>query len=616
MQRINPESCKYSGMVCPFCMLFAQKRTWALCIGIVLTLCVSAGMAAPVVCDTDEGQDRVLIIHSYGPDMDWVGSVTEGIQRVFPADDPCTIFYSEYMDGKIVSDDVHYANLAGVYRHKYASVPPDLILVSDDDAYSFIQAYGDDLFPGVPVVFFGVSGYDSAHLEEGPQMTGIVEKTRVGPTLDLIVTLQPEVREIYVVNDAGTTTGKIFADELDAWVTEQGNMTVVRAPGETRMTALCRDLQHLTPGDAVLLMDFNRDCDGRTYSDREIADIVSEWSPAPVYGVSDTFIGHGVVGGVVSPTVDQAEYAARMGAEVLNGTPVGDIPVSGPPEAQAVVDYGEMQGHSLPFSLLPEGSHVVNMPEEGIVLPQWLVATLLVVAGSLLVLVVVLVGSNRRIRAARHELDASNRKLKTLFSITRHDINNQVMVASGYLEILSDDFTQEDLQGYITHIRKSLNNIEHQIAFAREYEKAGVSDPVWQNPGEVAAHAGFHQHGISVDVAEGDVEVYADPMLEKVFANLFENAVRHGEHVTRVQVTSLSRGDEQVIVVKDDGVGVPDEKKGLIFERGYGANTGYGLFLASDILAVTGLSISETGTYGSGARFEITVPKGRWRTSR
>lgn len=603
-------------MVCPFCSFFLKKRTWVLFIGIFLMACVSAGSAASTPCDVRDDSSHILIIHSYGPDMDLVEAVKDGLFRVFPEDDPDVVFFSEYMDSKIVSDTEHYENLAEVYRHKYASTPIDLIFVSDDDAYTFIRTYGDEIFPGVPVVFFGVSGYDPAHCEDMPNMTGVVEKTRVGPTVDLIRTLQPGVQKIYVVNNPETTTGWFFAAELAVKAETYNGTPAFCSSGELGLDALCQELQNCTPACAVLLMDFNRDSEGRIYSDREIAEIVSAWSPVPVYGISDTFIGHGVVGGAVSGTTVQAESAARMGADILNGTPVGDIPVSGPPEAQVIVDYGEMQGHALPLSLLPEGSIVVNTPDEGIVLPEWLVATLFVVAGSLLVLVVVLVNSNRRIRAARHELDASNHKLKTLFSITRHDINNQVMVASGYLEILSDDVTEEELRGYIARIRTSLNNIEHQIAFAREYEKAGVSDPVWQNIGEVAAHAGAHQHGISVDVADGDIEVFADPMLGKVFANLFENAVRHGEHVTRVQVTSLSRGDDRVIVVEDDGVGVPDQKKGLIFERGYGANTGYGLFLATDILAVTGLSIAETGTFGSGARFEITVPKGRWRMLR
>jgi signal transduction histidine kinase len=50
-----------------------------------------------------------------------------------------------------------------------------------------------------------------------------------------------------------------------------------------------------------------------------------------------------------------------------------------------------------------------------------------------------------------------------------------------------------------------------------------------------------------------------------------------------------------------------------IFERGYGKNTGLGLFLSREILAITGITITENGVPGKGARFEITVPKGAYR---
>ncbi|MBW2674294.1 MAG: ATP-binding protein, partial [Deltaproteobacteria bacterium] len=70
-----------------------------------------------------------------------------------------------------------------------------------------------------------------------------------------------------------------------------------------------------------------------------------------------------------------------------------------------------------------------------------------------------------------------------------------------------------------------------------------------------------------------------------------------------------------VIAVEDDGVGVPAEIKEKIFERGVGSNTGYGLFLVQEILAITGISIRETGKEGTSARFEIIVPPGGWRMS-
>jgi signal transduction histidine kinase len=71
-----------------------------------------------------------------------------------------------------------------------------------------------------------------------------------------------------------------------------------------------------------------------------------------------------------------------------------------------------------------------------------------------------------------------------------------------------------------------------------------------------------------------------------------------------------------VIVFEDDGVGVRNEDKQRIFEYGYGSHTGVGLSLSRDILLMTGIRIAETGTAGKGARFEISVPPGAWRSVR
>ena len=50
-----------------------------------------------------------------------------------------------------------------------------------------------------------------------------------------------------------------------------------------------------------------------------------------------------------------------------------------------------------------------------------------------------------------------------------------------------------------------------------------------------------------------------------------------------------------------------------LFKRGYGKNTGFGLFLIREILSITGITIDENGEPGKGARFEITVPNGTYR---
>ncbi len=50
---------------------------------------------------------------------------------------------------------------------------------------------------------------------------------------------------------------------------------------------------------------------------------------------------------------------------------------------------------------------------------------------------------------------------------------------------------------------------------------------------------------------------------------------------------------DRIIVCEDDGDGIPDDKKEMIFEKNFGKNTGLGLFLAREILSITGITIQE-----------------------
>jgi signal transduction histidine kinase len=110
-------------------------------------------------------------------------------------------------------------------------------------------------------------------------------------------------------------------------------------------------------------------------------------------------------------------------------------------------------------------------------------------------------------------------------------------------------------------------------------------------------------------------EVFADPLIARVFYNLMDNAVRYCGNITLIRFLSEVQNGDWIIICEDDGAGVPVKDKELIFRRDYGKNTGMDLFLAREILAITGITICETGEPGTGARFEMTVPKGMWRTT-
>ena len=220
-------------------------------------------------------------------------------------------------------------------------------------------------------------------------------------------------------------------------------------------------------------------------------------------------------------------------------------------------------------------------------------------------------------KRAEDALRLSNKKLNLLSSITRHDINNQLMIVNGFLECLHEDIRDPAYEKHFTRIADASDRIATLIRFTKEYEQIGVNAPVWQDCRAIADTATQHAPPGQVTVKNdlpADTEMYADPLLVKVCSNLIDNAVRHGGKVTTIRFSAGKRHGMHVVVCEDDGDGVPAEEKEKIFDRGFGKHTGFGLTLAREILDITGITIKECGEPGKGARFEMTVPKGMWRT--
>jgi signal transduction histidine kinase len=227
-----------------------------------------------------------------------------------------------------------------------------------------------------------------------------------------------------------------------------------------------------------------------------------------------------------------------------------------------------------------------------------------------------LIELNVQLEYSQKAFETANKKLNLLSSITRHDIKNQLVALIGFIELSKENVSESELKHFIAVEETASQNILRQIEFTKNYEEIGIHAPQWQD-------IGMRLHALQSLMPPGDIEmsvsiegleIFADPLLEKVFENLIDNSRRHGVRVRHVSFSSLQYGKgDLAIVYEDDGAGVRDTDKERIFEKGFGKNTGLGLFLSREILSITGLSMKESGFYGKGVRFEILVPKGKFR---
>ena len=214
-------------------------------------------------------------------------------------------------------------------------------------------------------------------------------------------------------------------------------------------------------------------------------------------------------------------------------------------------------------------------------------------------------------------LALAGKKLHLLSRITRHDINNQLMALNTYLQLSKDAVDNPaELKGLFDKEQEIADAIASQISFTGDYENIGVKAPVWQNVHDIFRNviARLPMRDIRVDLENSDLELFADPLLEKVFYNLTDNALRYGgERMTVIRVTTRNDKGTLVIAVEDDGKGVSIGDKKQLFNKGFGRHTGLGLFLSREILLLTGITITENGEPGRGARFEISVQIGGYR---
>ena len=212
-------------------------------------------------------------------------------------------------------------------------------------------------------------------------------------------------------------------------------------------------------------------------------------------------------------------------------------------------------------------------------------------------------------------LEQVTKKLALLNYITFNSIKNAIFTLRGYLSLGKIHTTDNTLRQYLESAEESVGRIEESLKFAKQYQDLGMKTPQWQNVYQSfilgISHLDFSS--IHRNIKLDNIEIYADPLLERVFFTLASNVLNHAVTGNEITLSYKVEDDGLHLFFQDNGVGIPGENKEKIFERGYGHQQGMELFLVREILGITSITIREIGKPGSGACFEILVPKLAYR---
>ena len=365
---------------------------------LVFIILLLAGTAAQAL-DSQETPRQVLVIHSYHLGYKWTDDITQGITAALQEEGKAVQIRYEYMDTKRVADSAYFDLLYATYQYKYRNAKFDVIIATDNDAFDFLKANRETLFPATPVIFCGVNYLAPSQLEGEKLITGVNETADIKATLDLALRLHPATRQIVVINDT-TTTGRIVHREVESLVPAYQDRIKFLFLEDLEMPEILERVQKLGPESLVFYGLFFQDKAGRFYESNEGIALIVANCPVPIYGAWDFHLGYGLVGGMLTSGFNQGEMAGQMALRVLHGEKIETIPVVMKSPNRYMFDDRQLQRFNIATSALPAGSIIINQPSFLYAVPRPLFwGAIAALAASVLIISLLLYNTTIRRRA-------------------------------------------------------------------------------------------------------------------------------------------------------------------------------------------------------------------------
>ena len=312
-----------------------------------------------IINDTYSGKKQVLVLNSYYSGMTWTDSVITGIKSILNKNTTIDTYY-EFMDTKQNTGPEYIQKLYEIYKYKFKNKHFDAIIISDDDAYNFFLKYGREIFPNIPTVFCGVNYFQDSDLTDNPSITGVVELIDIQKTIEIALKLQPQIRNIVIINDR-SATGEANKRLLNDITLKFPFINFIFYE-DMNMSELQDRVAKLSDDTIILLMSFNKDKSNNIFSYEESIRIIAEKASVPIYSVWDFYMERGIVGGMLSSGYYQGETAASILLRIFNGEKPQDIPVVKQSPNKYMFDYNYLTKYNIDQALLPAGSIILNKP--------------------------------------------------------------------------------------------------------------------------------------------------------------------------------------------------------------------------------------------------------------
>jgi signal transduction histidine kinase len=493
-------------------------------------------------------------------------------------------FFSESLDLISYPGRLSPPEMRESLARKYGDRRLTAVVAIGPDTIRFLSNYSDTLFPEVPIVICGSAEDQAGNPSLDSRFTGTWEEREPGKTVEAALRLFPNTRRVFVVGGSSVYDHVVMTATKE-FLSSFPTKVEFSYLDDMEMERLLERLRNLPENSVVFYISFFQDSAGKKFLNATQAlPMIASTANAPVFGMSDTYLGHGIVGGDVMNFQEQGKVTARIVSELLDGKKPADIPIKSLP-SMLMFDWNELKRWHISENTLPSGSIIVFREPSFWERTKWIWGVVFLLILGFSVLGVYLKRSQNQLKVAREGqmelsgmlINAAEQERHRIAAELHDDFSQRLAVLSLGLEnvdeAMPDSFTvvHNQMRGLInstSELGVDLHTLSHQL-HSSTLESLGLVPAVAALCKEFTA-----QQCVKVDFTSDEIPRSLQPETALCVFRIVQEGLRNlKKHSGAAEaLVNLSvRGDRLLLTIRDEGCGF--DSKLLRQDKGIGIRT-------------------------------------------
>jgi len=587
---------------------------------------------------------RVLVLY-------WYDKVYQGQNlwdQSFQASLPGNVeYYPEYLEANRFPGANQSEALHDYLLKKYADRSLDVVVANSEASLNFLLKYRSDLFPHVPLVFYCVSRPLPSEIQGQKALTGVVIISSYKKTLELALSLNPQVNQVFVVSGSLEHDRRFEVVAREDLREFEGRIKINYLTDLSPPELVARTAN--LPDRSLVLYAWQQgqDDQGKVLESGEMLSSITQATPVPIYGMSVHSLGRGIIGGHVYTVEAAAGKVAEVVQRITNGESAEDIPVQNVPTVP-MFDWRELKRWGISEDRLPTGSIVRFKDPTFWQEYKWRIVgalTLIVLQAALIAVLLVERRRRRRAKLALAQLNAEledriaartaalnnkSRELESFAYSVAHDLKTPLRGIDGYSRLLVEDFSKDlpdEARSFINTIQTSTGEmsqlIDDLLDYSRLERREFKEDRLELHPlitklvDQKRREAAERNIDFIVNVDGETVLADANSLIQSL-SNYLDNAVKFTRQMPQphIEVGSKETATSCLVWVRDNGIGFDSKYRDQIFGIFQRLNptdeypgTGIGLAIVRKAMERIGGRAWAESEMGQGATFYLEIPK-------